>query len=91
MLVLIRILARWQICSRGRDELLSVTSLMHVLDVVEVLERRGLGFSTSLEHKFFVISNKFEIARVLHPPEMQPCASIHFSFFFKVCCLICVL
>ena len=72
MIVLIRILARWRICSRGRDELVFVTSLMHVLDVVEILERWGLGFSTSLEHKFFVISNKFEIARVLHPSEMQP-------------------
>ena len=39
MLALIRILALWRICSRGRDELVSVTSLMHVLDVVEILER----------------------------------------------------
>ena len=85
MLVLIRILAHWRICSRGRDELVSVTSLMHVLDVVEVLEQLGLGFSTSLEHKFFVISNKFEIARVLHPPEMQPALLLisHFSLKFS--------
>ena len=41
MIVLIRILACWRICSRGRDELVSVTSLMHVLDVVDVLERCG--------------------------------------------------
>ena len=44
MIVLIRILARWRICSRGRDELVSVTSLMHVVDVVEALEQWGLGF-----------------------------------------------
>ena len=80
MLALIRILALWQICSRGRVELVSVTSLMHVLDVVNVLERCGLGFGTSLEHKFLVISNKFEIARVLHPPEMEPASLLISSF-----------
>ena len=80
MRALIRILALWRICSRGRDELVSVTSLMHVLDVVEVLEQLGLGFITSLEHKFFVISNKFEIARVLHPPKMQPAFLLISSF-----------
>ena len=83
MIVLIRILARWRICSRGRDELVYVTSLMHVLDVVEVLERWGLGFSTSLEHKFLVISNKFEIARDLHPPEMQPALLLISRFSLK--------
>ena len=84
MLVLIRNLAHWRICSRGRDELVSVTSLMHVVDVVEALARWGLGFGTSLEHKFFVISNKFEIARVLHPPEMQHALLLisHFSLKF---------
>ena len=44
MMVLIQILARWRICSRGCDGLVSVTSLMHVADVVEALERWGLGF-----------------------------------------------
>ena len=80
MLVLIQNLASWRICSRGRDELLSVTSLMHVLDVVNVLERCGLGFGTSLENKFFVISKKIEIARVLHPPKMQPAFLLISSF-----------
>ena len=53
MLVLIRNLARWRICSRGRDELVPVTSLMHVVDVVEALARWELGFGTSLVHNFF--------------------------------------
>ena len=56
---------------------------MHVLDVIEVLEWLGLGFSTSLEQKFFVISNKFEIARVLHPPEMQPALLLISRFSLK--------
>ena len=78
MLVLIRILARWRICSRGRDELVSFTSLMDVLDVVEVLERWGLGFSTSLEHKFFVIFKQFR-----NPPEMQPVLLLISRFSLK--------
>ena len=53
---------------------------MHVLDVVDVLERCGLGFGTSLENKLFVISKKIEIARVLHPPEMEPASLLISSF-----------
>ena len=60
---------------------------MDVLDVVEVLERWGLGFSMNLEHKFFVISNKFEIARVLHPPEMQPALLLISRFSLKFAAL----
>ena len=44
MLVLNRNSGHWRICSRGGDELVYVTSLMHVVDVVEALERWGLGF-----------------------------------------------
>ena len=60
MLVLIRNLARWWICSRGRDELVSVTSLMDVVDVVKALARWGLGFGTSLEHKFLLFQTNLK-------------------------------
>ena len=83
MPILNRNSVHWRICSRGGDELVYVTSLMHAVDLVETLAWWELGFGTSLEHKFFVISNKFEIARVLHPPEMQPALLLISRFSLK--------
>ena len=61
MLVLIRNLTRWRIFSWGRDEPVSVTSLMHVVDIVEALGRWGLVSGTSLDNKFLLFQTNLKL------------------------------
>ena len=61
MPVLNRNSGHWRICSRGGDELVYVTSLMHAVDVVEALARWELGFGTSLVHKFLLFQTNLKL------------------------------